>query len=108
MGTKPNPLWHLTITGIGSSKVADIDLGFDVAVSGDKTMQASMRDAARKYLLPHLGEGEGMRCWLGVSGNPRINIWMKRKGGQLGVEFENTEALFLIQHWCKKAGCPLH
>jgi hypothetical protein len=108
VGTKPNPLWNMTITCQGASKFADIDLGLDIAICQDKSVQAAVRDAARNFIRPHLGRGEGMRCWLGVSGNPRINIWLRRRGGIIGVELENTEIVALIGYWCSQAGCRLH
>jgi hypothetical protein len=108
VGTKTNPLWHVTITCDGASRVADVNLGLDSAVAGNREMQMEIRSAAKKYLAPLLREGEGMRCWLGVSGNPRINIWLRRKGGHIGVEFENTDVISLIQYWCGRAGCRLH
>lgn len=108
VGSDPNPLWHISIRCSGSSKVADIDLGLDDAVARNKEMQTKIRNAARRYLEPHLGSAEGMRCWLGVAGNPRINVWMLRRAGHIGVDFENPVALSLIQYWCKRAGCPIH
>jgi hypothetical protein len=108
VGSKANPLWNVTITSQGASKVAEIDLGLDVAVSNSKERQAEIRNAVRKYLGPKMQEGEGIRCWLGVRGNPRINIWLRRKPGKIGVEFENTDILSLIQYWCKRAGCVSH
>lgn len=106
-GQGPNPLWHIGIRCSGSSKVADIDLGMDRAVAWDKELQAKIRNAVKRYLGPHLEESEGMRCWLSVSGNPRINIWLRRIPGRIGVEFENAGALSLIQYWCRRARCPI-
>jgi hypothetical protein len=108
VGANPNPLWHLGITCGGASGVADIDLGLDVAVARDRATQDSIRGAARKYLQSCFEGGEGMRCWLGVSGNPRINVWLKRRPGIIGIEFENAEAIARIQHWCRQAGLRLH
>lgn len=108
VGSAPNPLWHLNITCSGASGVADIDLGLDVAVTRDRATQDAIRGAARKYLRSCLADGEGMRCWLGVCGNPRINVWLRRKPGILGVEFENAEAVSRIRHWCEQAGMRLH
>lgn len=108
VGSRTNPLWNVTITSHGASKVADLDLGLNLAVSGDREAQAEIRTAVRKYLNPALREGETLRCWLGVSGNPRINICLRRRSGQIGVEFENADVVSLVQHWCKKAGCALH
>jgi len=108
VGSKANPLWHVTITSQGASKVAELDLGLDVAVAGNKDAQVQIRNAVRKYLGPKMQEGEGMRCWLGVSSNPRINVWLRRRPGQIGVEFENTDVISLVQYWCKRAGCVLH
>lgn len=105
--SKANPLWHITVRSHGASKVADIDLGFAGSISGDKEAQVEVRNAVRKYLGPKMKEGEGIRCWLGVSNNPRINVWLRRRPGQIGVEFENTDAISLIQYWCKRSGCVL-
>jgi hypothetical protein len=107
VGSSHNPLCHIAIRCIGSSKVADIDLGLDVAVSENRELQAKIRNATRRYLEPHLEEGEGMRCWLAVSGNPRVNVWMHRDPGHIGVVFKNTQALSLIQYWCRRASCPI-
>lgn len=108
VGSRTNPLWNVTITSHGASKVADLDLGLNLAVSGDKEAQAEIRTAVRKYLGPMLWEGETLRCWLGVSGNPRINVGLRRRSGQIGVEFENADVVSLVQYWCKRAGCALH
>jgi hypothetical protein len=108
VGSKPNLLWNITTTCSGASKFADIDLGLDYAVAMDKDAHTEIRAAVRSYFGEALVQGEGLRCWLGVRGNPRINIRLKRKSGQIGVEFENTEAISLIQHWCKMAGVTLH
>ncbi len=107
LGTGPNPLWHISIRCSGASKVADIDLGLDMAVAADRELQTRIRNAVRRYLEPHLEESEGMRCWLAVAGNPRINVWLRRRPGHIGVEFENTSALSLIQYWCQRARCPI-
>lgn len=108
IGSKSNPLWHVTITCSGASELAHIYLGMDGSIEADKTMQSALRDASRKYLGRHFELGEGMRCWFALRGNPRIDVWLKRQGGAMGVEFNNSEVISLILYWCNRAGCALY
>jgi len=106
--SKTNPLWNMSITSQGASKFANLDLGLNLAVAGDRETQSEIRAAVRKYIRPMLRDGETLRCLLGVSGNPRVNICLLRRSGQIGVEFENTDVVSLVQYWCKRANCALH
>lgn len=108
IGSKSNPLWHVTITCSGASKLAHICLGMDRSIESDKIMQSALREASRKYLGRHFELGEGMRCWFSFSGNPRVDVWLKRRGGVMGAELTNSEVISLILYWRGREGWTLY
>jgi len=106
-GKGVNPLCHLRLEAQAGRDTVDIHLCMRRDQVWDRDARRSLRDAARHYLQPHFQEGEGMRCWLAVKNDPRINLWLRRDGGGLAVRLSNGKIESLLTHWCVMAGVSL-
>lgn len=99
-----NPLVYARVEAGCGRRLVDIHLGIRHDFVEDEKKRNDLKTAVRKYITPHLLAGEGMRCWLGVRGNPRINVWCLRAGAGFEVGFLNGKVVPLLEYWCKASG----
>lgn len=100
---KNNPLCGVRIEGFGGSGKANVHLSIDGRQS-DRDKASQFRFVVRQYFDPTLKRGEHLRCWLGISRDPRVDICLNRKKDLLSCQFDNDDAVELIRHWCSEAG----